>query len=157
MSSFILYFFLCLCSLLVPEGNQYAIQMHMQEIWRIPISSCCISAFQLTMKPNLDADEASVNARGPTKMGLFINHSADGVNTAFFLFFFFLFWMNLWAKSNLSTAHLHSILIKCDVVEIDNFIRVFSRILQCPLWFGMIGQRSSGREQQFKQTVSTLL
>lgn len=32
------------------------------------------------MKPNLDADEASVNARGLTKMGLFINHSvADAV------------------------------------------------------------------------------
>lgn len=44
--SFIYFFLLfCLCVLLVPEENQYAMQMHMQKIWRMPISSCCISAF----------------------------------------------------------------------------------------------------------------
>ncbi|CAB1447920.1 unnamed protein product [Pleuronectes platessa] len=33
----------------------------------MPISSSRIAASSLTMKPNLDADEAPVNARGPTK------------------------------------------------------------------------------------------
>lgn len=69
----------------------------------------------------------------------------------FFFFsgvFFFYLWVNLWAKSNLSTAHLHSSLIKCEVVETDNFIRVFSNVLESLLWIwnDWTGRTSLGLE-----------
>lgn len=73
----------------------------------------------------------------------------------------FYLWVNLGAKSNLSTAHLHSSLIKCDVVKTDNSISLFSRSLQSPCralyWWGWQEERSlfscngtaAGGKQQF--------
>lgn len=73
----------------------------------------------------------------------------------------FYLWVNLGAKSNLSTAHLHSSHIKCDVVKTDNSIILFSRSLQSPCralyWWGWQEERSlfscngtaAGGKQQF--------
>lgn len=67
--------------------------------------------------------------RAPTKtrLCLFINHST--LAAVEWTWGFYL-WVNLRAKSNLSMAHLHSSHIKCDVVETDNSISLFSRSLQ---------------------------
>lgn len=80
------------------------------------------------MKPNLDADEAPVNARGPTetRLCLFINHSTP-LAAMEWTWSFLPLGEPLQQKSNLSLAHLHSSQIKRDVVETDNSIFFQSR------------------------------
>lgn len=99
------------------------------------------------MKPNLDADEASVNAEAWQRWCLFINHSVCGVNSGFcfFLMFFFYLWVNLWAKSNFSNAHLHSSLIKCEGWRLTISSGCSSRfcIACCRYW--VTGQEGNSR------------
>lgn len=68
----------------------------------------------------------------------------------------FYLWVNLRAKSNLSTAHLHSSHIKCDVVETDNSISLFSRSLQSPRRAVDIWGRWEGRSSCFHATPRIL-
>lgn len=106
------------------------------------------------MKPNLDADEAPVNARGPTKtcLCLFINHSTPAA--AEWIWGFLPLGEPPRAKSNLSTTHLHSSHIKCEVVETDNSISLFSRSLQGLPW--IYGGQWEGRSSWFHATARLL-
>lgn len=62
----------------------------------------------------------------------------------------FYLWVNLREKSNLSVAHLHSNHIKCDTLETDNFISLFSSSLQSSA--GIWGQWE-GKSPCFHATV----